>query len=264
MRREINRSVRIGGGEWVRRTLQVGCCLLALLVSPLSSAQEPPPGGDLDGLLEGLDLQTEPEEMPPRDQRQNGSERAADPRGAADRGQPALAEAYRAMQTAHDLLAQGEVGEGALAAQRRVVDLLDELIRAAEQQQDDPGEASSQQPSATESSANAPEPSEAQSESGAQDNGQPQPGDGEEGAAEADSAEALAGEAGEGGEAAAPTAAAAGAGGADRRPGQGVWGHLPERTRGMLRSEMPTEYLPQYSAQISEYFRTLSEMKPDE
>lgn len=264
-RRGVWRQFSEGGG--LRRGLHVGCCLLGLLASPLCIAQQPPGDDDLDGLLEGLDLQTEPEEASPRqprDPRQNDPERALDPSGPVDRGrEPPLAEAYRSMQTAQNLLAQGEIGEGTQAAQRRAIDLLDELIRAAEQQQNDSADASSQQPSADESSANAPQPSDAQGESGARADEQ-QPADGEEEADGSDPEGATPGEAGEGGEATARIAPAAGAGAAGRNAGQGVWGHLPERTRGMLRSEMPTEYLPQYAPQISEYFRRLSEMQPDE
>ena len=46
--------------------------------------------------------------------------------------------------------------------------------------------------------------------------------------------------------------------------GEAIWGHLPARTRGLLRAEMPTEFLPQYADDISAYFRALAEMPIDE
>lgn len=259
---------------------------ITLLVQP-SIGQEPPAEGEMEGLLEGLDLQPSGEErsdaadsrraapsspadaVSPADAPRNG----APPVSSGSAGGSPLAEAYRSMQTARAMLARGEVGQPAQAAQRRVVDLLDELIRATEAQQRAPqqgtpqggenGESDSQQTSSDQQSTG--DQSDAASQAAAQGDGQPESEEGGDEAGETGAGEATAaGEAGEGGEAAAPIVAAAGAGRTEREAGQGVWGHLPERTRGMLRSGLPTEYLPQYAGQISEYFRALAEMKLDE
>ena len=254
------------------------CCGLGLTMAIAAHAQQPPPADDLGGLLEGLDLEAAPE-APAPSQPAAPSQSPAGPEVAGEQsadqntdqrtrspGDAPLIEAYRSMQRANALLAQGETGEPTRAAQKRVVDLLDQMIRAAEQQ------SSAGEPGAPQS--NAQQPTQPRSGAGESD-GQPQGSAGEQEAAgesgsEDPGAEAQQGS-GAGGEgeptgqsSAAAVTAAGNAPGATASGQAAVWGHLPERIRGMLRSEMPTEYLPQYQDEISEYFRVLAEMDPDE
>ncbi len=42
---------------------------------------------------------------------------------------------------------------------------------------------------------------------------------------------------------------------------QGVWGHLPERTRRELQAVNPEQYVPAYRRQIEAYYRRLAEQK---
>ncbi|WP_164103633.1 hypothetical protein [Candidatus Laterigemmans baculatus] len=237
-------------------------------------------GDGLGGLLEGLDLQT-PAEPPagPRPPQPATPEPATpapttpspsppEPAAGEDPASAAapLLEAYRSMQAANALLARGETGQATRTAQRRAVELLDQMIEAAEQQSQSSG------------SGAPPETSPQQTPQSPQQ----VPGEAGQGSNAEQAAGGESGEESEGDEAGEPGSAAGGPGqpsgpqavaaaGAGVRPELGspraesaVWGHLPERTRGMLRSEMPTEYLPAYATEISEYFRRLAEMQPDE
>lgn len=253
-------------------------------------AGTPPLDDGLQGLLEGLDLELapptpsdspEPSKSPatsgagddPQPDRKRSP--AVAPAGPDNAGAGPLVEAYRSMQTANALLSQGETGEATLAAQRRAVDLLDQMIEAARQPQSAAAASAAGQASDADSQpGGGPGEQDSAEGSGPGEEGSPQQDSPQQGAGEQGSEQQPGGRAGQPGgpptaavpvgadEAAAARAAAAGT----LRDGGdvSVWGHLPERTRGMLRAEVPTEYLPQYAEQISEYFRALAEMKPDE
>lgn len=238
------------------------------------SAEDDSGGDGLGGLLEGLDLQAPGESLEsPRSPAEPGSPAEAEAPAAAA---GPLFEAYRSMQAANALLAQGETGEATRAAQQRAVELLDQMIEAAQQPSESGGEGAPQSKSPQESpSSQSPQPAPGD----ARQSGDPeQRGDAEQRPGEENGEDSEGADSGEEGSAAGgpgqpagQQAAAVPAAGEGARPGMrpegagaAVWGHLPERTRGMLRSEMPTEYLPGYATEISEYFRRLAEMKPDE
>lgn len=206
-----------------------------------------PANQETDGLLDGLDL--------------DGSAEAADGAGESPAGSDdvriTMLGVSRAMREAGDNLSRGETGNPTQLLQAQAIETLERLIRQQEESQE------SEQPGQTGGAANLAEETEG-SEQG-------DPSEENSGAGE-DQAEQLADAAkgdsakGEGG----PGEGKVEEAGRERLPmgidtaGQGIWGHLPAKTRGMLRSQVPTEYLPSYSQQISEYFRALSELKPND
>jgi hypothetical protein len=272
-----------GAGGWL---VVITICLTPFALP--TNAQDPAAtdtesqSGQIDSLLEGLDLETPaPVVIPDASQ--------AAPADAAQRQDPAggasLLAAFRSMQTASDLMGSGRADQTVVAAQQRAVDLLDQLIR---QSQGDQGsgaasqseseqtagqqESTSTQPENSTASdpqeATDPQASDSQSSTADDQTEGGSPSDAEQGQEEGESDSSSQG-AGRGqGSAADPTmdrqsvSAAAGAGPLNAQ-GQGVWGHLPQKTRGLLRAEIPTEYLPKYSRQISDYFKALAEMPGD-
>lgn len=235
---------------------------------------------DLGGLLEGLDLGSDDGTIPTipdasknvktpgsQDPDSNGQSSAAE-NGSSSNGFAGLAEAFESMRKAGQLLSAGQTDETVLDAQQRAVDLLDSLIKAREQA--DRQNASQQSQSTEQQAAN--QQGERQQQSSGPEN-QPttaandadQEEDAGDQSSEAEGNNAGASdnetEADRGGTA---PVSAAGLASPLNAAGQGVWGHLPQKTRGMLRAEIPTDYLPRYSQQISDYFRALAEMSSEQ
>jgi hypothetical protein len=220
------------------------------------AAQEIPEADDegFGGLLEGLELPEQKEPVP------------ADSEGfePSDDLAITLLGVSRAMREASTKIRRGDTGVETQGLQGRAIELLERLIRQEEESR-----------SEQQSGASGSEPSLAggaaggEQAGGANEAGVPgQEGDDADGERQgeqvADASDGN-GERTDGGTGEAGSEEQ----GVVRVPqgieaeGKGVWGHLPAKTRGMLRSQVPTEYLPSYSKQISDYFRALAEMQPD-
>ena len=216
----------------------------------------------MDDLLNGLDLK------PPAPVTIPDATGEADPLegpggGPETRSPSSLFQAFQSMQTAGQMLSRGQVNEEVVEAQRRAVDLLDQLIdsqeqnQISEQNQRRAGEQANNKPERSpdmqqedQSLSDSPAPTDTDPNSDAtSENETPQPSD----------ESPTAGNAGE-----TPGSNGVGTKSPLNAAGQGVWGHLPQRTRGLLRAEMPTDYLPGYSTQISDYFKKLAEMPSDQ
>ncbi len=223
----------------------------------------------LDGLLDGLELTGDPEDGVDR------HEIVESPAANIEAGDSPLLSAFLAMRSASERLREGDVSVVTQGDQGRAIQLLDEMIRQSEGEQNSPSqqETGSQQDSAQQQS------DQQQSDQQSSDSGEPnvsgdesngQESNGQESSEDGPASDEVTaqneGEMSGGGKEGSPVTA--GDGTASPRPlgaqGIGVWGHLPEKTRGLLRAQVPTEFLPRYSEQISEYFRVLAEMKSNE
>lgn len=245
-----------------------------------SPPQGSPADGSLDGLLEGLGLgQGGDAETPNVEEALPSTDPASATRPTSPQGPTGSAsgvgsasgsretsplwEAYQAMLAAKVQLAADDFGPSTQAQQQRAVDLLDLLLdsQASDEPQalqQDPSQSQGEEgQSAGEQSGSPPQQSASEQSSSEQPSvdgeGEQQP--------ESEEDRSGSGENGGEGEAASPEAiAAAGTKQPLEAAGEAVWGHLPERMRGRLRAERPTEYLPRYSKEISEYFRALAEL----
>lgn len=230
----------------------------------------------LGGLLDGLDLGPDSENIttipdasdepvpPSQPAAQSGAED-----GTADSATGRLIAAFQSMQTARQLLSAGQTDETVLQAQQRAVDLLDQLIAAqqAADRQSTSQQDQTQQTQARQSNQQGErqQPTNMNQQTSAEPGGENEDGDPGDEPSEGD---ASGGAANENSNPSEPTdnvpVSAAGDASPLNASGQGVWGHLPQKTRGMLRADIPTDYLPGYSQQISDYFRALAEMSSDE
>lgn len=256
----------------------------------------------LGGLLDGLDLEPETANPPaadsaaPQNPAQPSSDKSKANQSAQENSGIPLWQAYLAMRDAGQRLSRGQVDEDTLSSQQRAIDLLDEIINTAssdeptgaaqsqqpsqqqpDQQQTDqqsdqqpagepqqdpdaqqdpqPGESTTEQSEQSEQSAQAEQGSEQQTEGPGQSEGEQTPTGEGDGSAAGDDGQATEQEA----------AMAARAGQAPPlAEGQAVWGHLPQRTRGLLRADIPTEYVPRYAKAIRAYFEALAELPANE
>jgi len=263
-------------------------CLLAaawsLWQDPPATAFQPPPAeqqaaddSGLGGLLDGLDLEPEPAQPPAVD-----STKPNDPKQpSSDKSQASgvpLWQAYLAMRDAGQRLSRGQVDEDTLSSQQRAIDLLDEIINTASS--DEPTAAHSQQPSQQQPDQQQPdqqaqdgqqnqqpgESTEEQSEQAEQGGEQQTDGQGQSEGEQATTGEGDGSAAGDDGQPAdqqTPVAARAGQA-PPLAEGQAAWGHLPQRTRGLLRADIPTEYVPRYAKAIRAYFEALAELPANE
>lgn len=218
---------------------------------------------DLDGLLDGLDLGNALDDIPTiPDASQRAEPEPSDESasGGAMEKVNTFFEAFQSMKEAEQLLAQGQADQNVVDAQQRAVQLLDELIKAQLQEQQSGQQSQTQQNQ--QQSRSQQQSSEQTSElEQSQNQQQPEVSDQSD---QQDASDASAGDntpngRGEASEEQQPISAA-GTVSPLNAAGQGIWGHLPQKTRGMLRAEIPTDYLPGYSKQISDYFKALAEM----
>lgn len=250
---------------------------------PGSTAQNPPPAQNqnpaklvpaaensdgLGDLLDGLDLQNPPDDVPTIPD----ASRASEPENLSGRGfntQPpnasqdsisTLFEAFQSMQKAEQLLARGQTDQDVVAAQKRAVELLDALLKSLPQNSPSGSQSQSQQDQQPQSQDQ--QQADMQAQPNQRQSSQPQNGPEEEGSSQNASASNQPG--GEGDASKEQPLPATASAAALNAVGKGVWGHLPQKTRGMLRSDIPTDYLPGYSKQISEYFKALAEMPSDQ
>jgi len=214
-------------------------------------AQRPPEG--LEGLLEGLDL------APLAPQESGESSKRSSPSDiGTDAAMAPLREAIDSMEQAGGRIARGDFGQQAQEPQEHALDLLDQLLAAAEAAEGNREETGSEDASAR-SSQDQPQqelPGEKTPSEIARGDAEQREPQGDQGGR----AEAAPGE--------GPGSQGAMAAAVPRLPldarGEAIWGHLPEQQRGTLAAEAPTEYLPRYSKAISEYFKALAELADDE
>ncbi len=217
----------------------------------------------LGELLEGLDLDGPTEDLG----RQHDGGETAKTVDESDVVALMLEQARSEMLAAGRLLASDRFGEETQRHQQQVVDLIDSLLDALEsgQQSTDGAEESSgaeqTTASGTEEGGNEESPSEQRGDSQTKDN--------ESGNAGSETGDDRQSEQGQGGKNSSEDAGDGRANGSPvKRPlgvrGEAIWGHLPERQRGVLRAETPTEYLPKYEDQIRRYFEMLAEIAGEE
>jgi hypothetical protein len=212
-----------------------------------------PANQETDGLLDGLDLDYPAEE----------AEGVEESPAESDDSRITILGVSRAMRQAGENLRRGDTGNPTQLLQAQAIETLERLIQQQEESQ------GSEQPGQT---GGAPSVAEGQ-ENGQQQGDQMEEDTGARGeqaeqVADAAQGNSAKGEGGPGDGKVDETGRGRLTTGSDTAgsdiAGQGIWGHLPAKTRGMLRSQVPTEYLPSYSKQISDYFRALSELKPND
>ena len=208
--------------------------LLDDIASPKRTAPAPTPASTPD--FSSPSSAAEPSGQSTNDRNRVGSD-LGEPSSGSSGPDSFFRELSELMRTAQRQLRAGNSTVDTQQIQQRVVEQLDQLIAAQENQQQQPSSAEQGRRSATESE----ETSE----------GEASAVEGEEPGGEATGAEGNSGE-----------QATAGRDRASSRPGRSdddVWGHLPERMRQQLQNAAGERFLPKYEDLIEAFYRRLAE-----